>query len=262
MDFPKILVAVATYNERENLPTLIDAIEAALPEANVLVVDDNSPDGTGDWAEARAATDQRVQVIHRAGKLGLGTATFAAMRRAIADGYEIVCTLDADWSHPPEKLPELIGLLTRDARQASDTTGPTVAIGSRYVRGGRIVGWPWRRHVASKLVNAGARALLRLPTHDSSGAFRAYRVEALRAIDFDAMRGTGYAYLEEILWRLKRGGATFVELPITFTERRAGASKVNGREARRAIALLLRIGLAEWTGRDLPSPAPHGATGS
>lgn len=243
MPDPKILVAVATYNERENLPSLVDAIEVALPIADILVIDDNSPDGTGVWADERAAIDPRVRVIHRAGKLGLGTATFAAMRLAIDAGYDIVCTLDADWSHPPDKLPELVALLKDN--------DPTVAIGSRYVRGGRIVGWPYKRHVASKLVNSAARVLLRLPTRDCSGAFRAYCVEALRGIDFDSMRGTGYAYLEEILWRLKRQGATFVELPITFTERRAGASKINGREVRKAIALLFQLGIAEWTGRDL-----------
>jgi dolichol-phosphate mannosyltransferase len=244
MPDPKIIVAVATYNERENLPSLVDAIEAALPCADILVIDDNSPDGTGVWADERAAIDPRLRVIHRAGKLGLGTATFAAMRVAIDEGYDIVCTLDADWSHPPEKLPELVALLKDN--------GPTVAIGSRYVRGGRIVGWPYKRHIASKLVNSAAGVLLRLPTRDCSGAFRAYRVEALRGIDFDTMRGTGYAYLEEILWRLKRRGATFVETPITFTERRAGASKINGREVRSAMALLLRLGIAEWTGTDLP----------
>lgn len=252
MDDPHTLVAVATYNERENLPSLVDAIEAALPGADVLVIDDNSPDGTGAWANERAAADPRVRVIHREGKLGLGSATFVAMRRAIDEGYDIVCTLDADWSHPPERLPELVRLLAADNGQPAP---PSVAIGSRYVAGGKIVGWPWRRHVASKLVNTAARVLLRLPTRDSSGAFRAYRVDALRGVDFGAMRGTGYAYLEEILWRLKHLGATFVELPITFTERRAGASKINGREVRSAVTLLLRIGLAEWTGKCLRSPA-------
>jgi dolichol-phosphate mannosyltransferase len=244
MPDPKILVAVATYNERENLPSLVDAIEAALPSADILVIDDNSPDGTGEWSDERAGVDPRVRVLHRPGKLGLGTATFAAMRVAIDEGYDIVCTLDADWSHPPEKLPELVALL--------QDNGPTVVIGSRYVRGGCIVGWPYKRHVASKLVNSAARVLLRLPIRDSSGAFRAYRVDALRGIEFDSMRGTGYAYLEEILWRLKRRGATFIETPITFTERRAGASKINAGEVRRAIALLLRLGVAEWTGTDLP----------
>ncbi|MEN0110606.1 MAG: polyprenol monophosphomannose synthase [Planctomycetota bacterium] len=235
---PRTLVAVATYNEIENLPSLVDAIEGALPDADVLVVDDNSPDGTGRWADERAAADPRVGVIHREGKLGLGSATFAAMRHAIDAGYDAIATLDADWSHPPGRLPALLGLL-----DSAD-----VAVGSRYVPGGRIVGWPWKRHVASRLVNATARWLLRLPTRDSSGAFRAYRVEVLRGVDLSGMRGTGYAYLEEILWRLKRREATFAETPITFTERRAGASKINRGEAVAAIRLLLRLGWAEWTG--------------
>ena len=235
---PRTLVAVATYNERENLPSLVDAILLALPAAQVLVVDDNSPDGTGRWADERAAADPRVAVLHRAGKLGLGTATFAAMRRAIDGGYDVVCTLDADWSHPPDRLPDLVALVEH----------ADVAIGSRYVAGGRIEGWPLRRRVASKVVNLAARGLLRLGVRDASGAFRAYRVEKLRELDLSAMRGTGYAYLEEVLWRLKRRGATFAEAPITFTERRAGVSKINGAEARAAAALLLRLGADEWFG--------------
>lgn len=238
LPMPRVLVAVATYNEIETLPSLVDAIFDALPDADVLVVDDNSPDGTGDWADERAASDPRVSVIHREGKLGLGSATFAAMRHAIESGYEAVCTLDADWSHPPDRLPALLDLLaTHD-----------VAIGSRYVPGGAIEGWPLKRRVASRVVNVAARWLLRLPTRDSSGAFRAYRVDALRGFDFDAMRSTGYAYLEELLWRLKRRGATFAETPITFTERRAGASKINAAEVRAAVKLLLRLGFAEWFG--------------
>jgi len=235
---PRTLVAIATYNEIENLPSLVEAVEQTLPDADVLVVDDNSPDGTGRWADERAAADPRLAVIHREGKLGLGSATFAAMRRAIDDRYDVVCTLDADWSHPPDRLPALVGLLE----------GADVAIGSRYVAGGRIVGWPWRRHAASRVVNAAARLLLRLPTRDSSGAFRAYRVEKLRELDFDRMRGTGYAYLEEILWRLRRRGARMAEAPITFTERRAGSSKINRAEALAAVRLLLRLGWAEWFG--------------
>lgn len=236
---PRTLVAVCTYNERENLPPLVDAIHVALPDTDVLVVDDNSPDGTGDWADERAAVDPQLRVIHREGKLGLGSATFAAMRHAIENDYEVIATLDADWSHPPERLPAILSRL--DDHE--------VAIGSRYVAGGKIVGWPWRRHLLSWLVNAAARVMLWLPTRDSSGAFRAYRVETLRGIDFDAMHATGYAYLEEILWRLKRGGATFAEVPITFTERRAGASKINRGEVLAAAKLLVRLGVAEWFGR-------------
>lgn len=235
---PRVLVAVATYNERENLPSLIDAIRQALPEADVLIVDDNSPDGTGRWADDRAAADQRVTVLHRQGKLGLGSATFAAMRCAIQRGYEVVCTLDADWSHPPDRLPELV----------AGTGRADVAIGSRYVRGGQIEGWPVNRRIASRLVNAAARWLLRLPVRDASGAFRAYRVDRLREFDFDSMRNLGYAYLEEILWRLKRQGASFAEVPIVFTERRAGASKLNRSEAIAAGRMFLRLGASEWLG--------------
>lgn len=232
------LVAIATYNELENLPSLVDAVLTALPEADLLVVDDNSPDGTGHWAAERAANDERVSVIHREGKLGLGTATLTAMRHAIERDYEVVATMDADWSHPPDRLPTLVALLD----------GADVAVGSRYCPGGKIEGWPLRRRLASRLVNKGARWLMRLPTRDSSGAFRAYRVEALRRIDLGAMRCHGYAYLEEILWRLKRSGARFDEAPITFTERRAGASKINAREALAAVGIMLRLGAAEWFG--------------
>lgn len=235
----RTLVAIATYNEVENLPTLVDAIQQALPDADLLVVDDNSPDGTGRWCDERATTDPRLRVLHRAGKLGLGSATYAAMRVALADGYDVFCTLDADWSHPPDRLPALVAALDR----------VDVAIGSRYCPGGKIVGWPLRRRVASRVVNTAARWLLRLPTRDSSGAFRAYRVEALGSLDLEAMRETGYAYLEEVLWRLKRGGATFAEAPITFTERRAGASKISWREGARAARILVALGWSEWFGR-------------
>ncbi|MEQ8848197.1 polyprenol monophosphomannose synthase [Botrimarina sp.] len=245
MAAPRTLVAIATYNEIENLPTLVDAVQSALPEADVLVVDDASPDGTGRWADERARCDPRVEVLHRAGKLGLGSATFAAMRRAIDGGYDVVCTLDADWSHPPDRLPDLVAALAR----------ADVAIGSRYAAGGAIEGWPWRRHVMSRVVNVAAKGLLRLPVRDSSGAFRAYRVEKLRGLDFGSMRSSGYAYLEEILWRLKRLGASFAETPITFTERRAGASKINRGEASAAAGLLLRLGAQEWLG---PAAAPFG----
>lgn len=234
----RLLVAIATYNELENLPSLVEAIQHALPAADLLIVDDNSPDGTGQWADERAATDDRVRVLHREGKLGLGSATFAAMQVAIEEQYHAIATLDADWSHPPEKLPELLALLET----------AEVAIGSRYVAGGRIVGWPWQRHVASRLVNFAARYLLRLPSRDSSGAFRFYRVASIEKLQLDQMHATGYAYLEEILWRLKQAGATFAELPITFTERRAGVSKINRLEAWRAATLLLRLGFAEWLG--------------
>ncbi len=240
---PRLLVAIATYNERENLPSLVDAIEEALPEADLLVVDDKSPDGTGQWADERATTDERLIVLHREGKLGLGSATFAAMIYARDNRYDLLATLDADWSHPPDRLPELVECVNEDQANPCD-----VAIGSRYCHGGTIVGWPLRRHIASRMVNLAARLLLRIPVHDASGAFRVYRMETLGEFDFKSMQGTGYAYLEEILWRLKQRGATFSEVPITFTERREGHSKINHKEVFSAISLLFRLGLAEWFG--------------
>lgn len=236
---PRQLVAIATYNEIENLPSLLEAIKWHLPFSDQLVIDDNSPDGTGDWAEKQSESDDNLFVIRRLGKLGLGSATFAAMQYAIDNGYEHIATLDADWSHPPDRLPALFDPLSQ---------GADVAIGSRYCPRGAIEGWAWKRHMASKMVNFAARWLLWLPVRDTSGAMRAYRCDLLRKFDFETMQCTGYAYLEEILWRLKHQGATFQEAPITFTERRAGTSKLNRQEALSAIRMLFRFGLKEWTG--------------
>lgn len=227
---PRTLVAVATYNELENLPTLVEAIHTALPDADLLVVDDNSPDGTGDWADERAAADPRLSVIHREGKLGLGSATIAAMRHAIAGGYERIATLDADWSHPPEDLPKLIEL-----SESAD-----VAVGSRYVEGGRIEGWPLSRRVVSRVMNRLTRLLLRVPVADASGAFRVYRTATLEGIDLGQISSSGYAYLEEIVWRLAASGATFAEHPITFRDRVAGHSKANLSEVYGKLAMLWR----------------------
>lgn len=226
----RTLVAIATFNERENLPTLVDAVQAAAPEADVLVVDDNSPDGTGRWADDRAAEDPRLSVIHREGKLGLGSATITAFRWGLENGYDRIATMDADWSHPPEELPALLAL-----SEAAD-----VAIGSRYALGGKIEGWPLSRRVISRVMNRLARLLLRVPVKDSSGAFRVYQANALRRIDLDRISSSGYAYLEEIVWRLAAAGATFAEHPITFRDRTVGDSKASLAEARGKLAMLWR----------------------
>jgi dolichol-phosphate mannosyltransferase len=226
-----ILVALATYNELGNLPTLVAAIRAQLPTADVLVVDDNSPDGTGRWCDEFAAANPWFRVIHRAGKLGLGSATWAAMQHAIDNRYEVIVTLDADWSHPPEVLPSLVAG-TRDV---------DVAIGSRYCPGGSISGWPLSRRVISRAMNFATRASLGIPVRDASGACRAYRVDALRKLDFAELTATGYAYLEEILWQLARRGARFAEVPIAFADRRSGASKVHAGEALGKARVLARL---------------------
>jgi dolichol-phosphate mannosyltransferase len=228
---PRILVALATYNEIANLPGLVDEIFRVLPDADVLVVDDNSPDGTGRWCDERAKVEPRLKCIHRSGKLGLGTAALAAIRYAIQHDYEIFVTLDADWSHDPCHLTQLLAALDN----------ADVAIGSRYCSGGEIEGWPMHRRAMSRWVNGLTRLLLRIPVRDASGAFRAYRVEKLRQVRLDDIRATGYAYLEELLWHLHRGGATFAEVPITFRERRAGQSKVNFGEAWGKLGTLIRL---------------------
>jgi len=231
MTTSRTLVALATYNEVENLPGLVDAVLGVLPAADVLVVDDNSPDGTGRWCDERAAVEPRLSCLHRPGKMGLGSATLEALRYAIAHDYDVVVTMDADWSHDPAHLPELVA-----ATEHAD-----VAIGSRYVAGGAIDGWPLHRRVLSRWMNGLSRAVLCLPIRDTSGAFRAYRVATLRKLDLAEVRAAGYAYLEEILWHLARVEATFAEVPITFRARRAGRSKINAREAAAKLGMLWRL---------------------
>jgi dolichol-phosphate mannosyltransferase len=231
----RTLVALATYNEIENLPTLVEAILRVLPDADVFVVDDNSPDGTGKWCEEASARESRLRCLHRPAKEGLGSATLLAARYAIDHGYNVLVTLDADWSHHPRYLTQLLRA-TEDA---------DVAIGSRYCSGGEIEGWPMHRRALSRWVNRLTRLLLRLPVRDTSGAFRAYRVAKLRELQLEDIRSRGYAYLEELLWHLHRAGATFAEVPITFAERRAGQSKINLREAAGKLRTLLRLALPQ-----------------
>lgn len=165
----RLLVTMATYNERENVPPLIAAVHEQAPHADILVIDDNSPDGTGHWCDNRAATEPRLRCLHRAGKLGLGTATIAGMRYALEHGYRFVLNMDADFSHHPRYLAAILAGMDRE----DGTPRVDVMIGSRYVRGGAIEGWPMRRHLMSRGVNAYARVLLGLPAKDCSGAFAA-----------------------------------------------------------------------------------------
>jgi dolichol-phosphate mannosyltransferase len=235
MKSARTLVVLATYNEIENLPRLVDEVYQALPHADVLVVDDNSPDGTGRWCDKRARNEPRLRCLHRPSKLGLGSATLAAAQLAIDEDYAVLVTLDADGSHDPRHLCELV----RVTEQAD------VAIGSRYCEGGAIEGWPLGRRVMSRAVNAVSRRALRLPVRDTSGAFRAYRVSMLRKVDLGQVEARGFAYLEELLWRLARAGATFAEVPITFHQRRAGRSKISLAEA---AGKFITIGRLTWRG--------------
>jgi dolichol-phosphate mannosyltransferase len=237
----KTLVTVATYNEIENIPRLVDEILRFAPQADVLVVDDNSPDGTGEWCDARHKEDARVNCLHRSGKLGLGTAIVAGMKHGIEHGYRYVLNMDADFSHQPKYLPALLA-----GMDPPDEPPVDVMIGSRYVRGGGVEGWPLKRQLMSRAVNLYARALLGLRTKDCSGAFRCYRTALLEKLDFGAIRSRGYSFQEEILWRLKRLGARFGESPIIFPERQHGVSKIHSGEALAALRILFALGLRNW----------------
>jgi len=250
----RTLVIIATYNEVENLPRLVDEIHRLCPELDILVIDDNSPDGTGEWCDRRAAEDCRLRCLRRPGKLGLGSALVVGMQYAIEHGYEYAVTMDADFSHPPRFLPDLLARIQQPPSFGGDLLPvdlpPDVVIGSRYVPGGAVEGWPPSRRLMSRLVNAYARWMLGLPVRDCSGGFRCYRVEMLRRVDFGAVIGQGYAFLEEILWRLKRAGARLAETPIVFLDRRAGRSKINLAEAVAAVWLIFRLWLRGVLRRD------------
>ena len=240
----KTLVQMATYNEIENLPPLVDEVFAHVPDAHVLVIDDNSPDGTGKWCEQRAAQDPRVHCLHREGKLGLGTAILAGMRYAIEHGYRYVLNMDADFSHHPKYLPALIASMDPPGEQTAD-----VGIGSRYIPGGGVIDWPLKRKLMSQAVNVYSRWLLWLEPKDCSGGFRCYRTAALAKLDLSNIRSRGYSFQEEILWRLRRHGCTFRETPIIFADRERGQSKINSQEAWRALRIIAAIGAKNLLGR-------------
>ena len=233
----RVLVAVATYDEIQNLPGLVEQIKHQLPTADILVVDDNSPDGTGDWCRRQQAQDPCFRAIHRSGKLGLGSALVEEFRYAVEKRYDRLITLDADFSHSPRHLPELL---------AAIDDGHDLSIGSRYVPGGGIKGWSWRRRFMSRWVNRAARLLLGLTVRDASGCYRCYRVEVLGRVDLSRLRARGFAVLEEILWHLKRQQASMVEVPIVFVDRTQGASKLGLGEAARSLAMLVRLGIRNW----------------
>jgi dolichol-phosphate mannosyltransferase len=240
----KTLITVATYNEIENLPRLVEEIFRYAPAVDLLVIDDASPDGTGEWCERLAAENPRVGCLHREGKQGLGSAILAGMRHAIREGYDFLLNLDADFSHPPRYLPDLLAGMDPPGGPAVD-----VMIGSRYVPGGGIEGWTLRRHLMSRGVNWYARWLLGLAPRDVSGGFRCYRTAALARLDLEAVRSRGYSFQEEILWRLRRLGARFGETPIVFVDRRHGRSKIDLGEACAALWIILALAVGGRLGR-------------
>jgi dolichol-phosphate mannosyltransferase len=228
----KTIAAIATYNEAENIERLIRQILDLGLGLDILVIDDNSPDGTGKIADRLAGETGVVKVIHRPGKLGLGTATLAAVKYALDNGYEVLVTMDADFSHDPKYLPEILARLS----------GLDIVIGSRYVPGGGVVNWPFARRMMSFMVNSYCRALFRLGVHDYSGAYRAYKRWVLEKIDPSTIISRGYSFQEEMLVRCARAGAKLGEVPIVFVDRAEGATKANRAEMLKSSLTLLRLG--------------------
>ena len=235
----RALVVVPTYNEAVNLPSIVPQILAQNPRLDVLIVDDNSPDGTGQLAEEMAAADGRVHVLHRPGKGGLGKAYLAGFRWALERDYEFVFEMDADFSHDPKFLCEFLR-----AAQGAD-----LVIGSRYKTGVNVINWPISRLLLSLGANQYARWITGLPVMDSTGGFKCFRRRVLQAIDFDRVRSNGYAFQIEMSFRAWKKGFRLVEIPIVFTDRIEGQSKMNKRIMREAIWMVWWLRLKGLVGQ-------------
>jgi dolichol-phosphate mannosyltransferase len=229
------LIIIPTYNERDNLKSLCDQVLTALPSADLLIVDDNSPDGTGQLADEMAAKNPRIQVLHRSGKLGLGTAYIAGFRFALSKGYEFIFEMDADFSHDPIYLPALLGA-------AKDGAG--VVIGSRRVPGGGTENWGLGRQLISSGGSLYARTILGLDVRDLTSGFKCFRREVLAAIDLDAVHSNGYSFQIEMTYRAIRKGFSVAEVPIIFIDRRAGQSKMSSKIFAEAMGMVWRLRFA------------------
>jgi dolichol-phosphate mannosyltransferase len=235
----RILVIIPTYNERTNVSLIVPAVLEQDPRLHVLVVDDSSPDGTGELADELAAADSRVHVLHRSAKQGLGRAYIAGFRWALERGYDLICEMDADFSHDPKFLPELL----RAARESD------LVIGSRYKQGVNVINWPISRLLLSLGANEYARRITGLPLTDSTGGFKCFRRAVLEAIDLDAVRSNGYAFQIEMSFRAWKKGFRLAEIPIVFTDRVEGQSKMSKRIVREAIWMVWWLRLRGLAGR-------------
>lgn len=232
------LVVVPTYNEADNIALIAAAVRSQ--GLGLLVVDDNSPDGTGDIAEQLASADAGISVLHRSEKAGLGPAYAAGFAYGLEKGAEVICEMDADFSHDPEDLPRLIEAVER---------GADLAIGSRYVAGGGVENWPWHRRWLSRGGNIYARTLLRTSVGDMTAGFRAFRADALRRLDFDGCEASGYGFQVEMAWRASQLGLQIEEVPIVFRDRTRGTSKMGARIAIEAMLLVTKWGLGSLVRR-------------
>ncbi|MEE8391285.1 MAG: polyprenol monophosphomannose synthase [Anaerolineae bacterium] len=243
MENLQTMVIIPTFNEKENIETLVTQLLALPTGVRVIIVDDNSPDGTGAIADRLVAeNDGRVEVIHRAAKLGLGTAYVAGFKRALAAEADHICTMDADFSHNPRYIPDMVAKIGQ---------GYDLVIGSRYVRGGGASGCTLPRIFLSWGANAFARVILGLHAHDTTAGFRCYRREVLTEMDLDEIKSSGYSFLIEMLYRVQRCGWRVGEVPIIFENRRLGTSKISRSEIIRAMGTVLRLARTRLTGKSV-----------
>jgi dolichol-phosphate mannosyltransferase len=236
----RVVMVIPTYNEVDNLADVVSRLRRSAPEVDVLVVDDASPDGTGELADRIAAADPQVQVLHRPGKQGLGAAYADAFVVALDAGYDLIGEMDADGSHQPEQLSRLLAA----------TAEADVVIGSRWIRGGSVVNWPWHRRALSRGGNLYTRALLGMGVRDATAGFRIFRRQALEAVHLERVQSHGYAFQVELVYLALRAGLTVVEVPIEFVERARGDSKMTPGVARESLARITRWGLRQRFGRD------------
>jgi len=227
----RILVIIPTYNEAENIDPIVARVRTSVPEAHILVADDNSPDGTGELADKLAAADQHVHVLHRKGKEGLGAAYIAGFGWGMDNGYGVLVEMDADGSHQPEELPRLL-----DALGSAD-----LVLGSRYVKGGAVRNWPKHREVLSRGGNIYTRLAIGVPLADATGGYRAFRRETLEGIGLDQVASAGYCFQVDLAWRALKKGFRVVEVPITFIERERGTSKMS-----QAIVVEAMLKVGRW----------------
>ena len=227
----RILVIIPTYNEAENIEPIVARVRTSVPEAHILVADDNSPDGTGELADKLAAADEHVHVLHRKGKEGLGAAYIAGFGWGLDNGYGVLVEMDADGSHQPEELPRLL-----DALGSAD-----LVLGSRYVKGGAVRNWPKHREVLSRGGNIYTRLAIGVPLADATGGYRAFRRETLEGIGLDQVASAGYCFQVDLAWRALKKGFRVVEVPITFIERERGTSKMS-----QAIVVEAMLKVGRW----------------
>jgi dolichol-phosphate mannosyltransferase len=238
-DSTRVLIVMPTYNERENVPAIVPMVLSQHPGIHVLIVDDNSPDGTGELADEMSTRDERIQVLHRSGKLGLGTAYIAGFKWALERDYDLVFEMDSDFSHNPDHIPQFL-----EAAQEYD-----LVLGSRYLKGVTVVNWPMSRLLLSFFANKYSRFVTGLPFSDTTGGFKCYRRSVLQGIDLDAIRSEGYSFQIETSFRAWRKGFKIGEITIVFTDRSEGSSKMSGKIIREAVWRVWKLRLLRLVGK-------------